>query len=71
MIDWTTCPGVETIPGKQSGDWLFTDSDVPVYSLFENLARGATVEEFMEPFHPVEEWKIKAIFQHVADCMKV
>ena len=45
MIDWSTCPGVESIPGKQSGDWLFTKTRVPVATLFGNLATGATVED--------------------------
>ena len=50
MIDWSKCPGVEQIPGKVSGAWLFTDSRLPVSALFENLEAGATVEEFMEWF---------------------
>ena len=45
MTDWSTCPGVESIPGKHSGDWLFTKTRVPVATLFGNLATGATVEE--------------------------
>ena len=70
MIDWSTCPGVESIPGKHSGDWLFTETRLPVYSLFENLESGATIEEFMEWFHPVDEWKVKAVLQHVADSLR-
>ena len=52
MIDWSKCPGVEQIPGKVSGAWLFTDSRLPISALFENLEAGATVEEFMEWFAP-------------------
>ena len=40
MTDWSKCPGVEQIPGKVSGAWLFTDSRLPVSSLFENLEAG-------------------------------
>ena len=32
MIDWSTCPGVESVPGKHSGDWVFTGSRLPVYA---------------------------------------
>ena len=71
MIDWEKCPAVESIPGKHSGDWLFTNTRVPVSALFGNLAAGATIEEYMEWFHPVDEWKIKAVLQHVADSLKV
>ena len=70
MIDWSKCPGVEQIPGKVSGAWLFTDSRLPVCTLFENLEAGATVEEFMEWFAPVDEWKVRAVLQHVADSLK-
>ena len=70
MIDWSKCPGVEQIPGKVSGAWLFTDTRLPVYALFENLEAGATVGEFMEWFQMEEKWKIRAVLQHVADSLK-
>ena len=34
-------------------------------ALFENLEGGATIEEFMEWFQPVDEWKVKAVLEHV------
>lgn len=70
MIDWSKCPGVERIPGKVSGAWLFTESRLPVHALIENLEAGATVEEFMDWFQMEDEWKIRAVFQHVADSLK-
>ena len=51
-------PGCSPIPG------------LPVSALFENLESGATVEEFMEWFQPVDEWKVRAVLQHVADSLK-
>ena len=60
MIDWSTCPAVESVPGKVSGNWVFTGTRLSVYTLFENLESGATVEEFMDWFHPVDEWKVRA-----------
>ena len=44
MTDWSKCPGVESIPGKVSGAWVFTGTRLPVSALFENLESGATVE---------------------------
>ena len=70
MIDRSKCPAVEQVPGKVSGAWLFTDTRLPVYVLFENLEAGATVEEFMEWFQMEEKWKIRAVLQHVADSLK-
>lgn len=48
MIDWSACPSVESIPGKQTGDWLFTGTRLPMYSLFKNLASEATIYDFMK-----------------------
>ena len=60
MVDWDKCPSVESIPGKYSGDWLFTKTRVPISALFGNLAEGATIEgatikEFLDWFQGVEE----------------
>ena len=70
MTDWSKCPAVESVPGRVSGAWVFTDTRLPVSALFENIESGATVEEFMEWYPPVDEWKVKAVFQHVADSLK-
>ncbi len=70
MIDWSKCPGVERIPGKVGGAWLFSDSRLPVSALSENLEADATIEEFMEWFAPVDEWKVRAVLQYVADSLK-
>ena len=71
MTDWSTCPAVESVPGKVSGNWVFAGTRLPVYALFENLESGATVEEFMEWFQPVDEWKVRAVLQHVADSLRM
>ena len=69
MVDWSTCPGVERVPGKHSGDWIFTKTRVPVATLFGNLATGATIAEFLDWFEGVEEWQARATLQHVAESM--
>ena len=70
MTDWSKCPAIESVPEKVSGTWVFKDTRLPVYALFENLESGATVEEFMEWFEPVDEWKVRAVLQHVVDSLK-
>ena len=70
MVDWTTCPGIERVPDRHGGDWVFAESRLPVYSLLENLAGGATIQQYMDWFHPVDEWKIQAVLQHVTDALK-
>ena len=69
MTDWETCPAVESVPGKLNGAWVFTDTRLPVSALFENLESGATVEEFIEWFQPVDEWKVRAVLQHAANSL--
>ena len=64
MTDGSKCPAVESVP------WVFTDTRLPVSSLFENFESGATVEEYLEWFEGAEEWKVRAVLQHVADSLK-
>ena len=49
---------------------MTTDTSLPVSALFENLESGATRERFMEWFKPVDEWKVRAVLQHVNDSLK-
>jgi hypothetical protein len=42
-LDRSQCPGVERIPGKVSGAWVFTGTRTPVAIVFENLEDGMTI----------------------------
>ena len=70
MTDWSTCPAVERRAGKLSGAWAFAGTRVPVLALFENLGSGATVEQFLDWFPEVEEWKVRAVLEHEAETLK-
>ena len=70
-MNWETRPGVERVPDRLSGAWVFTDTRLLVSALFENLESGATVQEFMDWFQLVDEWKVRTVLQHVADSLKV
>ena len=61
MNGWSgaTCSAVERNPGKISGAWAFTGTSVPVYALFENLAGGTTIDEFVEWFPGVEKQQVR------------
>ena len=65
MLDWSTCPAVESVPGKLSGAWVFKDTRLPVSALFGNLAEGATVSDFIEWFGGVDEEQIRAVLEFV------
>jgi uncharacterized protein (DUF433 family) len=44
-LDWSTCPAVESVPGKVSGAWVFRDTRIPVSAVFENLGDGLKREQ--------------------------
>ena len=69
-MNWETCPAVERNPGKISGAWAFTGTRVPVYALFENLAGGATVDEFVEWFPGVAKQQVQAVLEHEARALR-
>ena len=70
MIDWSKCPGVEQIPGKVSGAWVFKDTRLPLYVLFDNLAGGATIYDFIEWFGGVEESEVSAVLEFAAQELR-
>lgn len=69
MTDWSTCPDMERLPGKVSGAWVFAGTRIPLSALYENLASGATVEEFVEWFPGVDERQIRAVLEHEAKTL--
>ena len=70
MADWSKCPAVESVPGKVSGNWVFKGTRLPVYALFENLAAGATIYDFIEWFEGVDESEVVAALEHVAQELR-
>jgi len=69
MLDWSTCPGIERVPGKVSGEWLFKNTRVPLGALFENLEGGARVDDFLEWFPGVEREKVESVLHHVKQSL--
>ena len=70
MTDRSTCPAVERTPGKVSGAWVFAGTRIPLSALYENLAGGATVREFVEWFPGVDEKQVRAVLEHEARSLK-
>jgi uncharacterized protein (DUF433 family) len=64
-LDWSQCPAVESIPGKVSGAWVFKDTRMPIYIVFENLESGASIEEIMEWFDVTRE-QVVAVLEFAA-----
>ena len=70
MIDWSKCPGVEQIPGKVSGARVFKNTRLPLYVLFDNLAGGATIHEFIDWFDGVSESEVSAVLEFAAQELR-
>ena len=64
MTSWEECDAVERHPNKVSGAWVFRGTRVPVYTLFENLKDGASIDQFLEWFLGVEGWEVEAVLDH-------
>ena len=69
-MEWETCLAVERNPGKISGARAFTGTRVPVYALYESLAGGATIEEFVEWFPGVDRQQARAVLEHEARALR-
>ena len=70
MRHWDTCAAVERNPRKVSGALVFKGTRLPVSTLYEHLAGGATIKEFVEWFPGVEEHQIRAVLEHDAETLK-
>lgn len=69
MTYWDDCPAVERKPGKVSGAWVFAGTRIPLSTLYENLASGATINEFVEWFPGVDEKQVRAVLEHEAQAL--
>ena len=70
MVNWNDCPQMESVPDRVSGNWVFRGTRLPVYALFENLAGGATIHDFMEWFGGADEADVKAVLEFVAQDLR-
>ncbi len=64
-LGWSQCPGVERIPGKVSGAWVFTGTRTAVAIVFENLEGGMTIDEVVEQF-PITREQVKTVLEFAA-----
>ncbi len=70
MTDWSKCPVVESVPDRVSGNWVFKGTRLPVYTLFENLAAGATIYDFIDWFEVEDESEVRKALEHVAQELR-
>jgi uncharacterized protein (DUF433 family) len=66
VIEWSTCPAVESDPDIVSGAWVFRGTRVPVAALFANLEDGASVNDFIDWFQGVTLDQARTVLEHAA-----
>jgi uncharacterized protein (DUF433 family) len=67
MLNWSKCSDVESVPGKMSGAWVFKGTRLPIATLFDNLAHGASLKDFLEWYPGVSEEQVQAVLKFVVD----
>ena len=70
ITNWSECPEVERRSGKLSGAWVFTGTRIPLSALYENLASGVTIDEFVEWYPGVEVQQVRAVLEFEAKALK-
>ena len=61
---------MERDPLKVSGAWVFRGTRVPVYTLFENLKDGATIDQFLEWFPGVDKEQLQSVLEYETRSLK-
>ena len=67
--DWHDCPAVERIAGKVSGAWLFTESRLPLWAMYSEMASGATIDLFVD-WYCGDKVKVIAVLEHEAKSLR-
>lgn len=70
MTDWNDCQAVERSPDRVSGAWVFTGTRIPLHALYENLASGASIDDFVQWFPGVKEEQVRSVLEHEANFLR-
>ena len=70
MRHWDTCPEVEKDPERVSGARVFRGTRLPISTLYEYLAQGATIRDVAEWFPGVAQAQLQAVLRHDAETLK-
>lgn len=65
-FDWSKCSGVESVPGKMSGEWVIRGTRIPVAAVLENLEDGFTIEAVVQMFDGLTNSQVEGILAFIA-----
>lgn len=63
-LDWSRCPGLESIPEKVSGAWVFRGTRVPVSAILRNLT--LPLDQLLEDYPSVTREQIEMVLDFLA-----
>ena len=66
---WRACPLVEQVAGRLGGAWVFKNTRLPLYCLYDNLTSGTTLDEFDE-WYDMDTSKVVAVLQHETKVLR-
>ena len=66
--DWSFCSVVERVAGKESGAWIFTESRLPLWAMYSEMAAGATIDEFAD-WYGGNRTKVVTMLEHEAEAL--
>ena len=69
-IDWSECDVVERDRNRMSGAWCFKDTRITVASLFEYLAGGVSIEEYLDQFPDARSERVTRLLHFQAERLK-
>jgi uncharacterized protein (DUF433 family) len=72
-FDWSTCPGVEIDPRRQSGAPIFSGTRVPIDVVLNNIHDGgspAEIDEILGNF-PVTHEQVITVLTHIRQYNRV
>jgi len=69
-LDWSSCPAVESVPGKLSGAWVFRGTRIPVVAVFENLEDGLTIDEVAALYDGLTREQVRVVLEFTAQSLE-
>ena len=70
MTDWTNRQEEEQKPCRVCRVWVFEGTRFPLFAIYENLASGATMKEFVEWFLGDEKEQVRTVLEHEAEFVR-
>jgi uncharacterized protein (DUF433 family) len=69
-LDWSQCPAVESVPDRVGGAWVFQGTRMPIFTVFENLEGGATIDDITRWFPGITREQIVTVLDFVVQSTK-